>query len=229
MEVRDIVLPGELVAEKEGKRVGKGAYFEGEKVYAKVLGIPLVTEDQISVIPLSGVYLPSVGDNVVGIISETQISGWIVDINSPYSAFLPLAEAVSEFVDTVRTDISRYYDADDVAFCTVSKVTKTKDVRLSMRSPDSKKLYGGTIVKIMPTKIPRIIGKAGSMINLIKTKTGCQVYVGQNGIIWIKGTDKDKAIEAVLTIEKESHMIGLTEKIEKMLGGKMLGEQDGKD
>jgi len=62
------------------------------------------------------------------------------------------------------------------------------------------------------------------MINLIKTKTGCQVYVGQNGIIWIKGTDKDKAIEAVLTIEKESHAIGLTEKIEKMLGG-----ENGKD
>jgi len=223
MEVRDIVLPGELVAEKEGKRVGRGAYFEDEKVYAKVLGIPLVTENQISVIPLSGVYLPSVGDNIVGIISETQVSGWTVDINSPYTAFLPLSEAVSEFVDT-RTDISRYYDTGDVAFCTVSKVTKTKDVRLSMRSPSSRKLYGGTIIKIMPTKVPRVIGKAGSMINLIKTKTGCQVYVGQNGIIWIKGTDKDKAIEAVLTIEKESHAIGLTEKIEKMLGG-----ENGKD
>jgi exosome complex component RRP4 len=57
------------------------------------------------------------------------------------------------------------------------------------------------------------------MIELIKKKTGSEIYVGQNGVIWIKGGNKEKAIEAILTIEKEAHTVGLTEKIAKMLGG----------
>lgn len=217
MEVREIVLPGELIGKKEGRKVGKGAYFEGEKVFAKVLGIPHVTENQISVIPLSGVYLPKVGDRVIGIILETQISGWFVDINSPYVAFLPLADAVNEFVDTLKTDISKFYDVNDLIFCKIAKVTKNKSVRVTMKAIGSRKLYGGTIVRITPSKVPRIIGKGGSMINLIKDKTKCQIFIGQNGIVWIKGPNKAKVIEALLTIEKESHIIGLTEKIEKML------------
>ena len=37
-------------------------------------------------------------------------------------------------------------------------------------------------------------------------------------MVWIRGENKEKALEAIFTIEKESHTIGLTEKIEKMLG-----------
>jgi len=66
-KVRDIVLPGEFIDEKKGRRVGKGAYFEGDKVFAKVLGIPIVRENQISVIPLSGAYIPSINDTIIGI------------------------------------------------------------------------------------------------------------------------------------------------------------------
>lgn len=216
MEVREIVLPGELIAEKKGRKVGKGAYFEKEKVFSKVLGIPRINENVISVIPLSGVYIPSTGDRVIGTISDV-VSGWFVDINSPYNAFLPLGEAVSEFVDIMKTDISRFFDLGDIIYCRVSKVTKDKRVQVSMRGIGSKKLFGGTIIKITPSKIPRIIGRGGSMIKLLKSKTGCDIIAGQNGIIWIRGLNKAKAIEAVLTIEKESHIIGLTEKIEKML------------
>jgi exosome complex component RRP4 len=217
-EKREVVLPGEFLAEKKGKKVGKGAYFEGEKVFAKVLGIPKITEMEINVIPLSGVYLPNFGNKVIGIIESVELSGWFVDINSPYNAFLPLAEAVEEYVDTSRADISRYFDIGDVIFCEISRVTKNKTVQVSMRGIGCRKLYGGVIVKVTPSKIPRIIGRGGSMITLIKNKTKCDIYTGQNGLIWIRGENKAKAIEAILTIERESHTIGLTEKIEKMLG-----------
>lgn len=217
MVAREIVLPGEFLAEQRGRKLGNGVYLEGEKVLAKVLGIPKVNEYEISVIPLTGVYLPNVGDRVIGIVSEVEISGWLIDINSPYVAFLPLGEAVDEFVDTTRVDISKYFDVNDVIFCRISKVTKDKTIQVSMRDMLSRKLYGGTIIKVIPTKIPRIIGKGGSMIQLIKSKTKCDVYTGQNGVIWIKGENKAKVIEAILTIEKESHVFGLTEKIERML------------
>jgi exosome complex component RRP4 len=166
---------------------------------------------------LTGIYLPIIDDKVIGVVSSVEISGWLVDINSPYIAFMPLSESVEEFVDT-RSDISRYFDVGNIVFCKVSKVTRNKTVQVSMRSIGSRKLYGGTLVKVSPSKIPRLIGRGGSMIKLIKTKTGCDIYTGQNGVVWIRGDNKAKAIEAILTIERESHIIGLTEKIEKMLG-----------
>jgi len=217
-EAREVVLPGEFLDEKKGRKVGRGAYFEGEKVFSKAVGMPRITEMEINVIPLSGVYLPGFGDKIIAIIESVELSGWFVQINSPYNAFLPLAEAVDEYVDTSRADISRYFDIGDVVFCRVSRVTKNKTVQVSMNDIGCRKLYGGVVIKVTPTKIPRIIGKAGSMIMLIKNKTGCDIYTGQNGLVWIRGENKAKAIEAILTIDRESHTIGLTEKIEKMLG-----------
>lgn len=217
MKTREIVLPGDFLIERKGRRLGNGAFEKDGKVLSKFLGISRISENEISVIPLSGVYLPRLGDRVIGIIEEVEISGWFVSINSPYSAFLPLAEGVEEFVDLQRSDLSRYFDIDDVIFGRISRVTKNKTVQISMRDFESRKLRSGIAIKVTPTKIPRIIGKEGSMINMIKTKTKCEIITGQNGLVWVRGENKEKAIEAVLTIDKESHTYGLTEKIEKML------------
>ncbi len=234
-EVRKIVLPGDFIADKAGKKVWGGAYFEGEKVYSKVLGMPRIKENEISVIPLSGNYIPRIDNRIIGVISSVEVSGWMVDINSPYSAFMPVGEGVDEFVDRDRTDISRFFDVGDAIFCKVSKVTKDKTVRVSMRGLGARKLYGGIMIKVTPSKVPRLIGRGGSMINLIKSRTDCVIYTGQNGVVWIRGENKAKAIEAVLMVEKESHINGLTEKIEKMLSeeddkkSEKKGEDDGKD
>jgi exosome complex component RRP4 len=216
-EYRDVVIPGEKIDGRKGRKLGNGVFQDGDNIFSKVLGVPRIDEYEISVIPLSGAYLPNLGDRVIGIISGVEISGWMVDINSPYVAFLPVAEAVDEFVDMARTDISRYFDANDIVFCKISKVTKNKTVQVSLRDTLARKLYGGVIIKVTPSKIPRIIGKAGSMVSLIKNKTKCDIYTGQNGVVWIRGENKAKAIEAILTIEKESHSTGLTERIEGML------------
>jgi len=216
-EKNEIVLPGELIGDRAGRKIGPGVFVEGEKVFAKVLGIPRVRENEISVISLAGVYIPKIGDNVVGTISSVEVSGWMVDINSPYIAFLPVSDGVRDFVDVAQTDISRFFDVGDPIFCTVSKVTKNKTIRVSMRYIGCRKLYGGVIIKVNPNKIPRIIGRGGSMIGMIKEKTNCEIYTGRNGIVWVKGDNKAKAIEVILTIENESHTVGLTEKIEKML------------
>lgn len=215
---RRVVLPGELIDKKSGRKVEKGAYFESDNVFSKVLGVPRVRQNEISVIPLSGVYMPSVNDRIIGVITQVEISGWVVDINSPYDAFLPVSEGTDEFIDMSRTDLSRFFDIGDIIFCKVSKVTKTKNVRVSMMAHGARKLYGGIIMRVTPSKIPRIIGRGGSMVNLIKEKTNCIIYTGQNGVVWIRGDNKDKVIEAILTIERESHTVGLTDKIEKMLG-----------
>jgi len=218
--IRKIVLPGEKLGERRGKKLGENVYVENKFVFSKVIGIPVVKENEIDVIPLAGVYIPKVGDKVIGIVTSIEFSGWFVDINSPYTAFLPLAEAVKEFVDVYRVDLSRYYDIGDVIYCRVIKVGKDKTVQLSMKYLDNRKLSNGVLVRITPYKIPRVIGRGGSMINLIKEKTNCSICVGQNGIVWIRGRNKAKAIQAILMVEKESHTIGLTQKIERLLGGR---------
>jgi len=214
---REIVLPGTYLGERKGRKI-TNCYFEGDNVYSKVLGVLKVTDEEITVVPLAGKYFPKVGDRIIGRIEEIEVSGWWVDINSPYKAFLPLGEAVEEFVDIRRVDLSRFYDIDDIIFCKITKVTKNKIIQVSMKDMLARKLFGGITIKITPYKVARVIGKGGSMIEMIKKKTGSDIYVGQNGVVWIKGGEKEKAIEAILTIEREAHIVGLTEKIAKMLG-----------
>lgn len=220
-----IVLPGEIVDELKGRKTGVGVYIDGEVVRSQVLGIPRVGMYEVSVIPLAGKYIPQFGDKVIGIVQEVEISGWTIDINSPYVGFLPVSEGVEEFVDS-RADLTRFYAKGDVIFCRISRVTKTKSVQCSMRDMLARKLYGGTVIRVTPSKIPRIIGKAGSMVNLIKQKTKTDIFTGQNGYVWIRGENKALAIETILTINRKSHTSGLTEKIEKILGGKLDGTQE---
>jgi exosome complex component RRP4 len=146
-----------------------------------------------------------------------QTTIWIVDINSPYDAILPLGEAVGEYVDLSKTDISVYFDIGDIIYAKVLNVSKSKQISLTMNDYRTRKLIGGRILKVTPSKVPRIIGKEGSMIELIKNKTKCQIIVGQNGIIWLKGEKEGLASKAILTIEKESHITGLTDKISNLL------------
>jgi len=55
------------------------------------------------------------------------------------------------------------------------------------------------------------------MVGLIKEKTGCQITIGQNGWIWVKGNTIDAEIRARKAIEFVAEKVlveGLTEKME---------------
>ena len=105
-EVREIVIPGELLGDAKEKRAGYGTFIEDGKIISKFLGLPKDSNDYLSVIPLSGVYIPRKEDKVIGFITDVEKAGWLVDINSPWQAFLPLSEGVDEFIDFKRTDIN---------------------------------------------------------------------------------------------------------------------------
>lgn len=216
VKTRDIVTPGEVLGDVKEKKSGYGTFSENGKIISKFLGIPKDSSSYLSVVPLSGVYVPRREDKVIGFIASVEKVGWTVDINSPWTSFLSLSEAVDEFVDLKRTDIRRFYDVGDVIYAQVSDV-RGSDVQLTMRTPIARKLRGGVTVKITPSKVPRLIGKEGSMINTIKEKTKTIIRVGQNGVVWISGEKIDKAIKAVELIEKKSHIVGLTEEITKLL------------
>lgn len=214
--VRDIVVPGEVLGKKGTMIAGYGTYEDGDNIISKFLGIKTTRGNYITVVPLSGVYLPKPGEYVLGIVTDVEKVGWIVDINSPWEGFLSISEAIDEFIDIKKVTLNRYYDVDDVIYAQVVS-TKRGDVQLSMRSPSCKKLKDGVIVKITPSKVPRLIGKEGSMVSMIKEKTKTIIRVGQNGLVWISGENVDKAIMAIKMIDEKSHIYGLTDEIAKLL------------
>ncbi len=215
-EMRKIVVPGEVLGDVKEKKSGYGTFSEDGKIISKFLGIPKDSSGYLSVVPLSGVYTPRRQDKVIGFIISVEKVGWVVDINSPWTSFLSLSEAVDEFVDLKRTDLRRFYDVGDIIYAQVSDV-RGSDVQLTMKTPIARKLRGGVTVKITPSKVPRLIGKEGSMINTIKEKTKTIIRVGQNGVVWLSGEEVKKAIKAIKMVDEKSHIIGLTDEITKLL------------
>lgn len=218
---KQVVIPGEKLAEGLDFVPGNGCYRDNNTISSKLVGLVKIKNSLINVISLSGVYIPRIGDGIIGLIEDIQTTFWIVDINSPYDGILSLGEATGEFVDIIKTDIARYYDIGDLIYTKVINITKSKSVQLSMSDSRAKKLRGGKLMTITPSKVPRLIGKEGSMIELIKQNTGCQIVVGQNGVVWLKGEKENLATKAILEVEKESHTSGLTNRITKMLKSKM--------
>ena len=212
---REIVVPGELLDGK-GKRAGPGTYVEGGRIYASQLGIKTVRPKEISVVPLSGQYVPVRGDLVIGKIVGLGASNWLVDINSPYPAPLHVTEVPwrVEFGET-----SKFMTVGDVVLLEVIGVDELQRIQVTMKDRGFRKLSGGVIVEISYSKVPRVIGKNGSMIQMLKNMTGCRIYVGQNGRIWIDGELDNvvKAMEAIRLIDEEAHSLGLTERVKRLL------------
>lgn len=218
MTNRKLVIPGDFIGEG---RAGHGAYEENGRVFSRHVGLAEDKGDLFFVIPLSGIYNPKRGDGVIGQIKGIIVTKWFVDINAPYEAVLPLSEATEDFIDLTKTDLTKYFDYSDIIFAEILNVSKTKDVQLSMRDRKCRKLRSGRLLKVTPAKVPRIIGKGGSMVEMIKDMTKTQIVVGQNGLVWVKGDNEDIAIEAVTEIERKSHVSGLTEQIKAMLEKRM--------
>jgi len=225
-EDRKIVVPGEILAKGIDYLPGHGTYKMNSEIRSKVLGLVKIKNHLINVVPLSGGYMPQERDGVIGEVVDVQPYAWLVNINSPYLGYLPLAEGVEEFVDLAKSDLTEFFDVGDVIYAKIKKVTKRKDVLLTMKDKMCRKLHGGNIIKITPAKVPRLIGKGGSMVETIKQKTGCKIIIGQNGFVWISGENISAAAKAVLMVEKESHTTGLTERIEKMLDKELKGDNN---
>ncbi len=219
---RDVVVPGEDIVEGMDYLPSKGTYREGDKIVASQLGLVRIDGKVIKVIPLSGKYSPKRGDTVIGKVIDVLMSGWRIDMDGAYSAMLGLKEATSSFIAR-GADLTKYYDIGDYIAVNITNVTSQKLIDVSMRGPGLRKLEGGCFIEVNTSKVPRIIGKQGSMISMIKQATDCRVIVGQNGIVWISGTPEMEAIviDVIKKIAKEAHVPGLTDTIQKYLDKKV--------
>lgn len=212
---RTFVVPGELIA-KGDYISGRNTFKEEKKIYSSVIGVSNNIGRTVYVSALKGRYIPTVGDLVVGKIIDMRLGSWIVDINAPYLAILFTSEAVNHPFNARKEDMTKILDIGDLIFAKVVSFDRTRGPTLTIRESDLGKITKGHIVKMTPTKIPRLIGMKGSMINILKSETKCDITIGQNGVILVSGKNPELealAIQMIYIIEEKAHTSGLTDHI----------------
>ncbi len=209
------MLPGEELPAR-GLRPGTGTYRTQGKVYASILGFVQERPPFVQVVPLSGRYIPKPHDTIVGYVADVQTTFWLLDIGAPRWAPLHMTGTPWK-IDVGECD--RYLRVGDTVLVTVESLDPTGRIGVSMLGEGLGRLDGGTIVTISPAKIPRVIGRKGSMIESITRLTGARVAVGQNGRIWIDGPPEAlvQVRQALAMIEGSGHRPGLTERVQDLL------------
>jgi len=202
--MREIIIPGEELADSKDHFSGMGTYSDGKKIFSRIFGISDKSEKFVKVVPLKGKYLPVEGDHIIGIVEAVKFRGYFLDINSAYNAYLPSFDDNYKIGDILLVKV---VDVDEIYHITAD---------------DARTLYDGKLIEIIPVKIPRIVGKKASMIDILRRATNCRIFVGRNGRIFIKGELKDvrKAEETIRLIEREAHTKGLTNRVKILLEGK---------
>ena len=218
ISTRKIIIPGETIVSGNNFLPGEGTEKSGEEILALKYGIVEESNGLVKVIPISGVYYPRRGNVVVGKVENVTFNGWVIDIGAPENAFLSLME-VPRYVN--KDEIEDVMNIGDAVVAKIWGINK-RGIDLSIKTKGLGKVDEGIIIKVNSNKVPRIIGKEGSMINLIKNETGCNITVGQNGLIWVRGEKIDDELfakKAILFVAEKSFVIGLTEEVKKWFDG----------
>jgi len=218
-ERRQLVTPGDLLAEDDYVD-GENTYKEDSKIYATRIGLVDFENRKIHVVALKAFYIPCVGDMVIGKVVEVGIGGWIVNIKAPYVAVLRASDVLDRPFKPQKNDLPSIFDVGDLIIAKIVAYDRTRDPLLSVQEPGLGKITRGQIIEITPTKIPRVIGRKGSMISMLKHETGCQISIGQNGLILVNGRtieDERLAVMAIHKIEQEAHTSGLTDRVTEMI------------
>jgi exosome complex component RRP4 len=198
-----ILIPGDNMRKKDSN-----SYEIDNNYYSKY--ILLVKEDKTT--RLFGYYMPEVNDIIIGKVIDVLSNGWIIDINSPYLGKLSLKE--------IGVDPNDLYTYGDYILCQIVRMTKNKLIDLEIKKKE--KLNDGLILKVDPARIPRLIGKNSSMLNLIKEYLKIDIIIGKNGRIYLNGSINDvyKAVDIIRFIINNSYKSGLTEKVKEILENK---------
>lgn len=211
---RKVVIPGEIIIEGDDFLPGDSTEKRDGKIFALKYGLAEEQNNLIKVIPLSGVYNPRRGNVIIGKVENINSAGWMIDIGAADSAFLSINE-VPRFVNKDAMD--EVFDIDDMVIAKIWTINK-RGIDLSVKSRGFGKVEEGIIFEINPNKVPRVIGKEGSMIKLIKENTGCDITVGQNGAVLVKGPSIDDELfakKAILHVCEKSFISGLTDEVTK--------------
>ena len=192
----------------------------GEKIISSIIGLSDIRDGGVRVIPLTGGYIPKDDDLVIGKITSHSAMSWQVNINSCYDGMLPASDVFGRDFSSHSDDLASKLANGDLIVARIVNADKTRDPLLTISGRELGKIDSGELVNISPSKVARLIGKRGSMIQTIESGTHAQITIGQNGLVVVSCEDSDgllKAIKAIELVEEKAHVANLTDQINDML------------
>lgn len=198
--MKRIVTPGELITDKK-KKVGENIFIKNDCIYSSVLGILNESDDYVSIVPLNGPYVPEPNDAIVCIIKNVTNNGYIIDINAHSDCFIPKSLITKE-LKIGQILFARVKEVDGV------DVTELDNVNI---------LPVGNIIVVPSVKVPRLIGKNDSMLNILKKYTQSNMLVGRNGWVWCVSKNISLLENVINLIIINSQKSNLTNTIEDYL------------
>lgn len=228
---RDVVVPGEVLTEDtENFLPGRSTIYNKErtKIIALNIGLKQVKKNYINVIPLRGFYTPRPGDKVIALVVDKNPVKYKCDINAKDFGTLKPKNTMKRGKMRMGRG-SNYnqepsntakFDIGDILIVKILSADRLNKPELTTVGKYLGKRNNGIVITIDPPKIPRVIGRNGSMIKMLKNLTNTNIFVTQNGRIWIKGEDiahERLLIESIKKIASEAHTVGLTDRMQEYI------------
>ena len=219
---RKYVIPGDVVTTGPF-RPEQNVVLVGDKIISTTIGISEIYDDSVKVLSLTGKYIPKIDDLVIGkVISHTSLS-WELDINSCYVGFLPAQDVFGRDFSAHADELTSKLKSGDLVAARIANFDRTRDPLVTISDRDLGKIDSGDLVKISPSKVPRLIGKKGSMIQMIEMSTDAAVTIGQNGWVVVSCESTEgllKAKKAIEMVNDKAHVANLTDQVKEMLDKK---------
>jgi len=219
---RKYVIPGDTVTSGPF-RPEQNVILDGNKIISTTVGISEIYDDSVRVISLTGKYIPKINDLVIGkVLSHTSLS-WELDINSCYVGFLPAQDVFGRDFSAHADELTSKLKAGDLVAARIANFDRTRDPLVTISDRDLGKIDSGALVEISPSKVPRLIGKRGTMIQTIEMATNAAITIGQNGWVVVSCESPEgllKAKKAIEMVDKKAHIANLTDQVKEMLESK---------
>ena len=219
---RRYVIPGEVITTGP-YRPEQNVLLDGKKIIATRVGISEIYDDSAKVIPLSGMYTPKSQDLVIGKITSHSALSWEADINSCYVGMLPASDVFGRNFQPDSDELTSKLAKGDLIAARIVNFDRSRDPLITIADRELGKIDAGELLTISPSKVPRLIGKQGTMIQAIEMATNATITIGQNGRVVVSCDNPDgllKAKKAIWMVDEQAHMANLTDKVKAMLESK---------
>ena len=213
------VLPGDFITTAPLRLQGN-VVLDGKRIISTAIGLSDISADSVRVISLTGVYMPKIDDLVIGMIQYISGNSWFANINSCYQGMLLGQDVFGRGSYPSTKEMKERLDKGDIIYARIMNSDRQREPLISIADKNLGKIDSGELIKISPTKIPRLIGKHGSMIQTIEASTNATITVGQNGLIVVSCDETNgllKALAAIRMVDEQAHVVDLTDKVKKML------------
>ena len=215
---RKYAVPGDLVAEGRSLVAGENTYKVGTRIYATSVGLVEISGNEVRVIPLEGRYVPRQGDVVVGIVTDYNAVAWTVDINSIFYGSIFVRDLVRRG-SMEKLAISDVLNVGDVVVSKIFSFSVNRDPLLSLRGPGMGRVTEGELMRISPRSVPRLLDRRERLYKMIEEATGCELTIGMNGLIVVKGAPDGilQVARALSVVESEPRYEALVRKLKSLL------------